>query len=912
MSNTISRLRRVLEDRYRVERELGRGGMAEIYLADDLKHGRKVALKVLKPELAAVVGAERFLTEIRTTANLQHPHILPLYDSGEADGLVYYVMPYVQGESLRERMDRERQLPVQDAVRIATSVAEALDFAHRKGVIHRDIKPANVLLQDGKPVVSDFGIALAVGAAGSGRLTETGLSIGTPHYMSPEQATGDQHIGPATDTYALGCVLYEMLVGEPPFAGSTPQAVLGRIISGEVPSAQAERSSVPYNVDAAIAKALQRLPADRFGTAVDFAKALQDAGFRGPDRSSARGSPPGRWPRLAVTAGATVVALAVAYGWTLLSVEAPRPVARLELTVPEGVDLAVSSRRPVVSPDGASFVFVGTRPDGSTELWHRPLDRLSVTPIPGTTGAEGPEFSPDGTAIAFVVRTSPPTIRTVSLTGSSTQTVLMAESINETIVSLAWGPDDMIYFTHARGHISRVAASGGEPEDISSLRQGDSFHAPSDVLPTGRGLLFLRSSDEGIRTDSVAALSLSGDEQHTLFAGRRAQYLPTGHVVFGTPDGDLLAAPFDPDRLEATGPPRPLLDGIANAGRGPLTGFGQSLFTLSNSGVLAYVPQSSRLQATYAQFVWVDRAGTATPVDSTHVFEPPRDDFGWSLSPAGDRVAVTHLSDENVDIWIKQLPTGPFERLTFGDSLDLSPTWTPDGRSLTYTAGDPALLGAGGPLLVHAADGGGAPEVLVTSDPAYIQPEWSRDGVWIVFRSIARVGTGSRDILGLRPGLDTVVVPLVASPQFSENGPALSPDGRWLAYSSNASGQEQVYVRPFPNVDSARVTVSIDGGWSPAWASGRNELFFASGDGHFMVAQFEVDPDFRVVRRQPLFPLGRGFLIPDDIGDDFYEVRGDDQAFLMARPAGRPSDRRRPVLVVVQNFDRELERLVPN
>src|SRR5688500_8085156 len=231
------RLVTALADRDRIERALGQGGMATVYLAYDLRHDRKVAIKVLRPELAAVVGAERFLAEIKTTANLQHPHILPLFDSGQADGMLFYVMPYVDGESLRERLDRERQLPLEEAVRIATNVAEALDYAHSRGVIHRDIKPANILLQAGKPVVSDFGIALAVSVGGGGRLTETGLSLGTPHYMSPEQATGEMRVGAATDIYALGCVLYEMLVGEPPYTGSTPQAILGKIIAGDGASA---------------------------------------------------------------------------------------------------------------------------------------------------------------------------------------------------------------------------------------------------------------------------------------------------------------------------------------------------------------------------------------------------------------------------------------------------------------------------------------------------------------------------------------------------------------------------------------------------------------------------------------------------------------------------------------------------
>jgi serine/threonine-protein kinase len=278
-SDPVTRLNAALEGRYRIERELGEGGMATVYLAHDLKHERKVALKVLKPELAAVVGAERFLAEIKTTANLQHPHILPLFDSGAADGFLFYVMPYVEGESLRDKLDRETQLPVAEAVRLATDVAEALHAAHQQGVIHRDIKPANILLSNGRPLVADFGIALAVGASGGGRLTETGLSLGTPHYMSPEQATGDQNVGPATDIYSLGCVLYEMLVGEPPFTGSTPQAVLGKIVTAEASSARSARGSVPPNVDTVIARALAKVPADRFRSGAELARGLSDPGF---------------------------------------------------------------------------------------------------------------------------------------------------------------------------------------------------------------------------------------------------------------------------------------------------------------------------------------------------------------------------------------------------------------------------------------------------------------------------------------------------------------------------------------------------------------------------------------------------------------------------------------------------------
>src|SRR5512141_2729783 len=270
----LTRLSTALADRYRLERELGAGGMATVYLAQDLKHDRKVAVKVLRPELAAVIGADRFLSEIKTTANLQHPHILPLFDSGAADSFLFYVMPFVEGESLRDRLNREKQLPIADAVRIATEVASALDYAHRHAVIHRDVKPENILLHDGQALVADFGIALAASKSGGSRMTETGMSLGTPHYMSPEQAMGEREITARSDVYALGAMTYEMLVGEPPFTGPTAQAIVAKVLTAEPAGLTAQRRSVPPAVEDAVLTALAKLPADRFATAAEFAAAL--------------------------------------------------------------------------------------------------------------------------------------------------------------------------------------------------------------------------------------------------------------------------------------------------------------------------------------------------------------------------------------------------------------------------------------------------------------------------------------------------------------------------------------------------------------------------------------------------------------------------------------------------------------
>jgi tRNA A-37 threonylcarbamoyl transferase component Bud32 len=390
-------LRTSLADRYRLERELGQGGMATVYLAEDLKHRRKVAIKVLRPELAAVIGAERFLREIQTIATLQHPHILGLIDSGEVNGTAYYVMPFVDGESLRDRLVREKQLPVSDAVRLATEVASALDYAHRHGVVHRDIKPENILLHDGRALVADFGIALAVSSAGGSRMTETGMSLGTPHYMSPEQAMGERVITGRSDVYALGAVTYEMLVGEPPFTGPTAQAIVAKVMTADPAGLSAQRRSVPPAVEDAVLMALAKLPADRFATAAEFAAALKgDAAVTvATRRPAAAGARAHRW--LVPLLGA-VAALATAAAAVLGIRLARRPAAlvdRFSLDVPDlrvnftgfyGVSLAIA-------PDGSRMAFVTRAGETVTRLAVRDRGDLEARLLPvagGWASSPGP------------------------------------------------------------------------------------------------------------------------------------------------------------------------------------------------------------------------------------------------------------------------------------------------------------------------------------------------------------------------------------------------------------------------------------------------------------------------------------------------------------------------------------------
>ena len=408
MSDVVAELNASLRDRYVVEGEIGQGGMATVYLARDVRHDRSVAIKVLHPELAAVLGAERFVTEMKVTASLQHPHILPLFDSGTAQGQLFYVMPVVEGESLRERLEREQQLSIEEAVRITTEVAGALDYAHRHGVVHRDIKPENILLHDGTALVADFGIALAVSNAGGVRLTQTGLSLGTPQYMSPEQATGERSIDGRTDIYSLGCVLYEMLAGEPPFSGGSAQAIVARVLTESARPIRGRRDTVSPGLEAAVLKALQRLPADRYATANAFAEALR-TGERMPVGSGQGASSPapassaGR-RGLRLVAG-LVAAAALLFGAYRLGAhrEAAAGAGSTSAWVGERLGGPPVAMFPRVSPDGKTVAFAAMV-DGQTQLavLNPESGDWRVLTHDTTRGlAEDFAWTPDGTRIYY-------------------------------------------------------------------------------------------------------------------------------------------------------------------------------------------------------------------------------------------------------------------------------------------------------------------------------------------------------------------------------------------------------------------------------------------------------------------------------------------------------------------------------
>ena len=870
MSDPITRLNDALEGRYRIESELGEGGMATVYLADDLKHERKVALKVLKPELAAVVGADRFLAEIKTTANLQHPHILPLFDSGEADGFLFYVMPYVEGESLRERLDREHQLPVDDAVRIAANVAEALDYAHRQGVIHRDIKPANVLLQDGKPVISDFGIALAVGVAGGGRLTETGLSLGTPHYMSPEQATGDQSVGLATDIYALGCVLYEMLVGEPPYTGSTAQAILGKIIAGDAPAPAEMRASIPANVDAVIRKALERLPADRFSTVARLAEALGDPGFEGSGSRAAATSVArqGVFNRIGWMSTTLLASALAVWGWS--RPQASQPVVRTQISL--GQRLSVLNRRAYpldISRDGTRLVYLAEE-SGVRRLFVRELAETTPHVLGGTEGAQQPFFSPDGSWVGFFASGE---LQRVAVSGGAPIAITQLPP-GETR-GASWGDDASILFT-AGPNLYTVPEIGGAPTAFEQTFLAEDARVGADSvaeagpaswphhLPDGEHALVSIRQGTGV-------LDLRTGEIRFVFNGTQARYLASGHLLFHAGEGRIRAVSFDLPSLRITGAQLPALESVF---RGP--GGGAASFAISDTGTLVYVAGG------FERTLWlVDGDG-----GEAQIAVLPRDYRSPRVSPDGTRVAVL-VDPRPSGIWMVDLERAAVAPVAT-DRHHPSLTWAPDGERLAFP-----LDGDMHWILWRL---GGEPQRAARRPLSQFLPSWSIDDQ-IVVREI-NPETGS-DLIALNLE-DSSTRPFLATPA-SESAPAFSPDGRWIAYTSDVSGAQEVYVRPFPG-PGPRHSVSVAGGTEANWPGDGRELFYRRGD-QIMAVGVVTTPDFSPGSPRQLFDASAYDL--SQFGN--WDVRPGG-GFVMVK--GDPSMLRR--LEVVQNFSEELRQRVGN
>jgi serine/threonine-protein kinase len=853
------RLTAALADRYRIERELGQGGMATVYLAEDLRHGRKVAVKVLLPELAAVLGAERFLSEIHVTAGLQHPHILPLFDSGQADGQLFYVMPYVEGESLRARLDRERQLPIDDALRIAREVGSALSYAHRHHVIHRDIKPENILLHDGHAVVADFGIALAVTSAGGGRLTQTGLSLGTPQYMSPEQATGEREIDARSDLYSLAAVTYEMLSSEPPHTGNTMQAVIARMLTERPRNIRTVRPSVPDNVANALDVALERIPADRWNSIEEFEKALDGTVTRNTASRDSKAAPRKsdmqalrssvRNPVTIALAAIALFASGVAAYIAATRKSPPEfPTARFVITLPAGAQLATSTQTGfAISPDGKLIAFRARTPTSRGGLFLRSMDNTSITPLPGTDQVINTWFAPDGRWLWFA------TVAGISKMSLATHDIVQVAAVKGIYGGSASLPDGRLVVSMDNSRLFVVPEGGGAPTRLCG-KSGDNLivQVSPTVLADGETVLFSAATSSSLSSNKLAVGSVRTGECRMLdVATIQPLGVVDGIVAFATLSGVIMAAPFNERSKTVEGSSIPL---VSDVDVNQTTGSVQA--AMSSNGSLVYLTSSGK-----NRLVKVDMHGQATPlVADEKSYAYPR------YSPDGRRIAVAIATAGARDIWVIDIAGQTVSRLTSGGSINDRPEWTPDGKRIIYrTSRTPRST-----IWWRSADLSDEESPLLSSNKEdYYEAVLSPDGRSLIYQS----DTAGADVFAY--SLSDKKRTSLAASQFIEDMARVSPDGKWLLYVTNASGSDEVFVQPYPG-PGARIQVSSHGGDEPVWSPTGSKLFYRDNQ-DIVEVSFRTSPQFELTGRQALFP---DVFLKRTLPHANYDVARDGSSFL--------------------------------
>ena len=901
---------------------LGAGGMGVVYRAHDTRLGRVVALKFLFPHYNLDASAKaRFLREAHAAAALDHPNLCTVHEVGTSDeGWLFLAMALYQGETLRARLTRDGPILLGEALEIARQIAEGLQAAHAAGIVHRDLKPGNVmLLPDGTVRILDFGLAKARDQS----LSETGVRFGTVSYMSPEQIRGGNVDG-RSDLWALGVVLYEMLRGRKPFRGDEEVAIVHAILHDEPELPSTDRADISAALEGVVLQLLEKEPANRYANAAEFlhdlarTRTLTDATTRQPravvakamaeepralttqlrhvpldvaaapshalsqDRSTRRL----RELLYGVTALAILLTATLVWGW--MHPAPAKQVVRYSLLF----DSAEALIQPIgffwgrlaLSPDGSRLAYVG---GPHAQILVRPWSQLHATAIPGSEGAQNPFFSPDGQHVGFVTGDSK--LQIASLSGGPLITV------TDSLIGLAgasWGRDGYIYIdgTGPEPLIRVEAKAGAVPERFTvldtALKELD--HSWPDVLPNGKGILIAIGVRNAARSIGVVDMF---SRKHRVIVNNAvyARYVPTGHLLYVTTDRTLMVVPFDQNAMKITGEPTALVEGIR------LTPSSTADVAVSDKGTLLYTRGAGTGKQ---ELVWVTRDGKAQPVDPDW-----QGSFGEpSLAPDGRRLAITLIPNVSYDgiartsdIWIKRLDRGPSIKLTLDGMTSAYAAWTPDSRSVTFSSNKAGSVD----LWTKRADGSTQAALQVHEKRELYSPRWSPDGKWLVFRT-ARTQAGAGDILGIRPGIDTVGVPLVAT-RFTESAPAISPDGRWLAYSSNESGQYEIYVVPFSNTTATKWAVSARGGTEPLWSHSGKELFYRDVAGNLVAVEVQSTPTFALGRSTALFPATAYYSVPRALE---YAVAPDDQRFLMIRqvPGGAPDE-----LIVVDNWFEELK-----
>ena len=841
---------------YEITAPLGAGGMGEVYRARDMRLERTVAIKILPAQFSSdPIRKQRFEREAKTISSLNHPHICVLYDVGSQDGVDYLVMECVEGETLAKRLEKG-PLPLEQVLKYGTQIADALDKAHRSGVIHRDLKPGNIMLTPTGAKLLDFGLAkpaapltsvatLTTAVTQSSPMTEQGAIVGTFQYMSPEQIEGKELDG-RSDIFSLGAVLYEMLTGQRAFPGKSQLSVASAILEKEPAPISNVKPMTPPALDHAIRRCLTKEPEGRWQNAADLAGELQwiaeagsQAGVPAPVVSYRK-----LRERLTQAAAALFVLTTISFaiGFVLRAPKPPPQPVRLSAEIGADVTLTTDwGPSAILSPDGTLMVLVATDSDRKRRMYVRSLDQSQAIALSGTENAHNPFFSPDGQWLGFFADGK---LKKVSVHGGAA--VMLCDAANDRGGS--WGEDGTIVFTPVlRAALFKVSSAGGSPQPLTTLDQqaGEITHRWPQVLPGGKAVLFTSNITTGSYEDAeIVVYSMSSGQRKTVQRGGfHPRYLPSGHIVY-MHGGTLFAVPFDVKRLEVIGRPAPILEGVAAV---PDNGGAQ--FSFSEIGNLLYVAGHSGFQN--LSIHWMDRQGKFTPL---------RDAAGGyrnlAFSPDGKRLALEINDGKRTDIWVYEWERDTMTRLTFGGKENFRPVWTPDGQRITYSSFEES---GGFAIYWKQADGAGDALRLTESKSETYAQSWRPDGRVLAFYQL---NPGSWDILtlpvegneksGWKPGEPR---PFLNSPS-SEMTPVFSPEGRWLGYQSDESGNFEVYVRPFPG-PGGKWQISTGGGQLPKWSRNGKELFYVTPDNKIMVSTYTASGDSFHANKPQLWSPGQ-------------------------------------------------------
>jgi serine/threonine-protein kinase len=868
---------------YEILSQIGAGGMGEVYRARDTKLGRDVAIKVLPDAFARdAERMARFQREAKVLASLDHPNIASIYGLEDSDGTRALVMQLVEGPTLADRI-KQGPIPIDEALPIAKQICDALEYAHERGIIHRDLKPANVKVTNDDAVkVLDFGLAKALEVDPSSldistsptisrMATQQGVLLGTAAYMSPEQAKG-RSVDRRADIWSFGCVLYEMLTGKIAFPGESVTDTLATVIRAE-PDWSHLPAATPPHVRVLLRRCLQKDVHQRLQAIGDARIALEEV-LTGSVPSPTVSAP--LWRRaFPWAAGLLALAITALVVWNPRpSHSPPQPITRTVIDLPLGQRLSeLGYPALALSPDGSHLAYVAATQSSAQQIYLRAMDSTEAKPIPETEGATDPFFSPDGQWLGFFADGK---LEKIPVNGGAAEA--LADALDHRGAS--WGSQGTIAFAPI-SVIEQVSDQGGAARSLTHLEKGESIHLWPEFLPGSKAVLFL-----GLFPPALAVERVGTGERRNLIQGQLAvmpRYVPSGHLIYAQ-GGNLMAAPFDLDRLEVRGAAVPVVQGVLQT---PVP-----QYSVSATGSLVYV--SGGAQVVQSRLVWVSRNGFEQPLPA-----PARDYNQPRLSPDGRRVAVEASVGGVAQVVLYDIARDTLARFTFEGSLNNNPIWTPDGRRIAFASDRDGRID----IFWQMADGSGGLERLTRTDARSVPFSWSSDGQQLALVEVS--GQAAPAIWVLRT-TDRSAKPLLRT-QAVEDAPQFSPDGRWLAYTSNESGRREIYVQPYPG-PGGKWQISTDGGAEPQWNRNGRELFFRVGE-KMMSVEIITQPGFSAGKPRQLFE-GHYLATPPQFARANYDVSPDGQRFLMLKPLEQNQTTPTQINVVL-NWTEELKRLVP-